>query len=187
MQAPKDKHEAIDLFKRGRFGNKIATYGTVKDALKDNDDHYAIRYLGKPGVQGPAVFRIQRSALKFEWDRLIEAGWEENRLYVNGAFEDEFVCLQGELMLNHQDGWIFHGNDQPLQNMRQALKTPKTWKGLTARELLRSKLHPSSWEDLNLVIDEWPDAIIELVVTRTPCGDLAYTGRNMIIWEVRGY
>ncbi len=183
--APKNKNESTDLYARGRYGNKLKSFDGLPSAMLSDCRMFAIRYRGKVGVQGPAVFDIQHENLAHAWSELIIKGWEEGRLYINECMDPSLVILQGELMLNHDDGWLFRGSRKSGIHMREAMKDCETWCGWPARELLRSVISPSSWDDLNLLIDEFPDAVIEIVVFDRAYGDLAYTGRNSIVWEVR--
>lgn len=188
MQAPKHKAESTDYFKRGVYGNNIEQWENPDEALASGKRSFVIRYRGEPGVQGPALFGIPGEVLIMEWNKLLgEGNWEESRLYVNEEVDRHKITLQGELLLNHDDGWLFRGCLGGGRHMREAMSQAncQTWRGWQARELLRSKMHPSSWDDLNCLIDMWPDAVIELVTMSTAYGSLAHTGRNMICWEVR--
>lgn len=189
MLAPKNKSESTDFFKRGVYGNSIEQYEHPTEALAGTKQSFVIRYKGEPGVQGPAIFGVPRERLVADWKNLITEGWEEKRLYVNEEIDRHAIRLQGELMLTWDDGWLFRGSDDRGIHMRAALQPPhlKTWHGWQARELLRTSMDPSSWDDLNCCIDLWPDAVIELAVMDSPIGRLANTGRRLIIWEARTF
>lgn len=186
MTGPHNKDESIDLFKRLRYGNNVQQWDTVEQALDSDVPGFVIRYRGTPGVQGPAIFGVPRSLLlpTFEATTM---HWERKRLYINEEIDRHRILIQGELVLNWQDGWLFRGRRGGGMHMREAMRTAETWRGWRARELLRMLMDPSSWEDLSLCIDEWPDAVIELVVMDTPVGAMAHTGRRGIIWECRNF
>ncbi len=189
MRAPKDKHESIDLFSRGRYGNNIPTYCNPDEALKADESVYVIRYKGEPGVQGPAIYGIKKELLSSIWAEQIQKGWKEERLYVNSEMPAERVIFQGELSTGNwvDPEWLLVGCEDPGIHMREAMKKSsfKTT-GREARFYLKSRMSPASWDDFNLVIDEWPDGVIELVIFEIAFGSLAETGRNAIVWEVRG-
>lgn len=186
MRAPKNKHEAIDLFVRGRFGNTIPTFLNPYFAMNESAGPFVIRYKGRPGEQGPAMFGIKKESLLERWNEFVAAGWEEKRLYVNDEIDREKITFQGEVMLN-DEGWLVRGRLGGGCHMREAMAQAKAWKGSVARYLLNSRMDASSWEDFQAVLEEWPDAVIELVTMSTSLGHLSHTGRNTIIWEVRGY
>ena len=139
MRAPQNKHESIDLFARGRYGNTLPTWNTLEEALASDCQLFTIRYKGEPGVQGPAIFEVPRHMLITEYNLQVRAGWKKERLYTNQAIDPSTIVLQGELMLNHDDGWLFRGSERPGIHMREAMKEAKTWRGWQARELLRTK------------------------------------------------
>lgn len=189
MNAPKHKAESTSLFARGVYGNTIEQWETPAEALASTKQAFTIRYRGNPGVQGPAIFGVPRERLLADWKQLVVEGWEERRLYINEAIDAAKIRLQGELMLNWEDGWLFRGSEASGEHMRWAMAAPntKTWRGWVARELLRSRMHPSSWDDLQCLLDWWPDAVIELVCMDGPVGKLAHTGRNVLFWECREF
>lgn len=191
LKAPKNKHESIDLFSRGCYGNNIPTYANPSAALNTDEPFFVIRYKGEPGVQGPAIYGIARNCLISEWQRLIREGWKEERLYVNTEIPNKRIVFQGELSTGNwaDTQWYLVGCEEPGMHMREAMKR-STFKatGWKARAYLQTKMDPASWDDLNAVINTWPDGVIELVIFDTPFGSLASTGRNCVVWEVRdGY
>ncbi len=186
MRAPQNKDESIDLYRRSRYGNSLRVFDDVVSAYNSDVKLYAIRYRGDPGVQGPAIFDIPKNLLAPAWAAHC-MHWNEKRSYICECMDPMRVLVQGELELNWQDGWYFQGRLGGGMHMREAMKNSKIWRGWPARELLRSLMDPSSWDDLNLCIDEWPDAVIELVVLDTPTGAMAHTGRRAVIWEARGF
>ncbi len=190
MRAPKDKHESTDLFARGRYGNNIDTFASPVEALASNESAFVIRYKGEPGVQGPAIFGVKRNVLWNEWNALKTAGWHENRLYLNTVIPADRIVFQGELSTGNwaDREWYLVGCEDAGIHMREAMKR-STFKatGREARFYLKSRMSPVSWDDFNLVIDEWPDGVIELVIFNTPYGSLAGKGCNCIIWEARAF
>lgn len=192
LRAPVNKHESIDLFARGCYGNNIPTYPDPCTAILVGDsDLFVIRYKGEPGVQGPAIFGIHKDDLIQKWEDLIlKDGWDAHRLYINTSIPSEKIIFQGELSTGNwaDREWLIVGCEESGIHMREAMRKSSFFaKGWRAKEYLRKHMHPSSWDDLNDCIDLWPDAIIELVIFDTAFGSLANTGRNCIIWECRGF
>ncbi len=188
---PKNKNESTDLFARGLYGNNVPTYVNPMDAIvRSSGDSFTIRYKGQPGVQGPAVFSIHTDNLGAEWDKLLREGWETDRLYVNDSILTDSILFQGELSTGNWTDpmWLLVGCEDSGIHMREAMKR-STFKaqGWKAREYLRKHMDWSSWDDLNLLIDMYPDGIIELVIFSKPHGRLSHTGRRAIFWEVRNF
>lgn len=190
LKAPSNKHESIDLFARGAYGNNIPTYANPYEALKTSEQSFVIRYKGPPGVQGPAIYGIQDICLNDVWRDLIKSGWKEECLYVNSEIPNKRIVFQGELSTGNwtDPEWLLVGCEDSGIHMREAMKR-STFKarGWKARAYLQLKMDPASWDDLNAVINTWPDGVIELVIFDTPYGSLASTGRRVILWEVRSY
>ncbi len=187
---PKNKAESTDLFARGCYGNNIQQWDSPCVAMLQSSGPFVIRYKGEPGVQGPAVFGIHEDKLFHEWCQLIKIGWEAERLYVNASIPPERIVFQGELSTGNwaDPEWYLCGNIDSGIHMREAMKKPNlVLNGWRAREYLRKHMDWSSWEDLNLLIDTYPDAVIELVIFDTPHGRLDYTGRRAIVWECRAF
>ncbi len=71
-------------------------------------------------------------------------------------------------------------------NWRAEMPTKaKTYQNTAANMLLRKHLNPNTLEDLEILLDKYPDAVVELSATETEFGTVP--GRNAIIWEVRNY
>ena len=189
MLAPRDKHESIDLYSRGRYGNYIQTYRTPLDATAASNGPFTIRYKGEPGVQGPFHYGITRDRLHMMWQHFAK-DWDELRLYINDTIPADKIVFQGELNTgnwSHVD-WLLIGSNESDIHMREAMSRPNIRRdGLAARLYLKHFMDDGSWHDLCLVIEESPEATIELVIFSTPYGSMASSGRNSIIWECRGY
>ena len=57
--------------------------------------------------------------------------------------------------------------------------------GLRSKLLLQAHMTPSSYADLEVLLEQYPDHVFELSVWASCLGDTP--GRNAIIWEVRKY
>lgn len=71
-------------------------------------------------------------------------------------------------------------------NWRAEMPTKaKTYQNTAANILLRKHLNPNTLDDLEILLDKYPDAVVELSATESEFGTVL--GRNAIIWEVRNY
>lgn len=77
-------------------------------------------------------------------------------------------------------------NPPKTSNWREMMPTSHLTAARTAAKLLLSKhLNPNTLADLEILLDTYPDAVVELSATEKPFGTVP--GRNAIIWEVRNY
>src|SRR5690606_38792375 len=94
------------------------------------------------------------------------------------------VVIQGEIRRSDRYVDLYYSTE-PL-HMRPALaKSPRYAFGLAALSLLRSAMDPASSDDLDLLLERYDDAAIELTVLRRCFGIVPH--RNTIFWEVRNY
>ncbi len=137
---------------------------------------------------------MPRYKLLRTWNELLAQGWKDERLYVNVEIPTDRIIFQGELSTGHWHHveWRLIGHEGPGMHMRDAMKLSDfDEKGWRAKEYLRKHMDPSSWDDLNLMIDQWQEpsgfveSVIELVILDTPIGKLAHTGRRCLVWEFR--
>lgn len=65
------------------------------------------------------------------------------------------------------------------------LKYSKTTHGIVAWQMLRYYLDPSSFSDLEVLLDNYPGHVVELGAYSTHVGLIPH--RNTVVWEVRNY
>lgn len=68
---------------------------------------------------------------------------------------------------------------------RTHMKKPRLWEGSAATVLLKHVLNPASFDDLLILLDEFPDHVVELSALDHCFGTVP--GRNAVVWEVRKY
>lgn len=73
----------------------------------------------------------------------------------------------------------------PLGSWRTHMKRPKLTQGAAALALLRAVLNENSYDDLMLLLDDYPGHVVELSACDKCYG--THKGRNAILWEVRAY
>lgn len=83
-------------------------------------------------------------------------------------------------------GYLCCGNRNPEPgSWRTHMKKPREWRGSSALHLLRTVLNPNSFDDLMVLLDEYPDHVVELSALNVCFGTVP--GRNAVVWEVRRY
>lgn len=95
------------------------------------------------------------------------------------------VLWEGDIMRG-VDGLSCHGHARPEKGTwRKHMAKPDVWKGSAATAFLRHVLNGNSYDDLELLLDGYPDHVIELSALSRCYGTCP--GRNSVIWEVRRY
>lgn len=155
----------------------------------------SIRYAGPPGSHCGhwCKYDVPRSEVAAEVAAMVADGAEEGRIVFNEGAPDDAIVIQGELWngLNEasrgpMSGAYWMRYSRVKEKMRIALgRSVRFSEGLQSLMLLRSAMTPSSWADFELVMDRWPEHVIEFSVFSRCLGDVP--GRNALVWEVRQY
>jgi hypothetical protein len=179
------KNEFMPLWNAGRLGNKPRTWPDLASALESD-------YRGCFSCRdGRADSRLTRYGVPYA--KLIDVVAEMESqgarwVHFNESAPDERLLIQGE----YQDGMIM-----PAENPRNKylmwsteqtqMKRVKQWhhtEGSASVAILRSYLNDNSWDDLQVLLEQYPNHIIEFSAYECFVGNLP--GRNTLIWEVRG-
>lgn len=97
---------------------------------------------------------------------------------------DKHLIIQGEVMRSCENYYLTYTTIK--RPMNRGLEEETLYaEGMKALFLLKQNLFPSSYEDLQMLFDFFPNSIIEFSSYDIPVGNLK--NRNTIIWEVRNY
>lgn len=178
-----NKKDFYELHKKGAFGNRALTWETLQE-LKTSDyaGQVCIRGLGIP--RNAVKYNIPQNQLTEEINNYIKQGIPLEKLKFNEAMPDENLLLQGEIKLskNHMD-LTYTTVKKP---MNLGFKEEQLHaNGLTAINILKTNLCPSSYADLQVLLNKYTDSVIEFSTYSFPVGNIK--GRNTVIWEVRNY
>ena len=178
------KRENYLLMAKGVFGNKLRTWYSLDaflwDWRKGFEGTVTIRYSGKEGGRF-CMYNVNDIA-----GAIISAivkGADEQLFIINESAPDTRLLIQGELMHNENGYVLFYSTEKG--KMRDMLKNGVHAFGLQAKMLLQKYLFPSSYDDVQELLDKFPDSVIEFSAYDTTVGDCI--GRNTVIWEVRNY
>lgn len=179
------KRDCTARWARGEFGNKIPSWPSVEAFIEEPnppDDTFTVRCT-VPGSPFCA-YNLARHEVLAMAAEFVEEGADYRTLYVNqSATNDELLTLQGEVMRGPRGLELRYSTAR--KKMRLALAEDEhNAHGLTALEILRSRLDATSLEWLEHLLDEYPDHVVEFSTWSCPMGDL---GWNTIFWEVRKY
>lgn len=186
------KAEVIALEMQGAFGNRLRSWRTLADVKESGFPGFiVIRYLeaGAPWCRyGVTIPEAEKLVADFCQQGAQAEKFFFNEMGVTRKGPDR--CFQGEIMRGETGYYLFYSEAN--LPMRAALKDHgKHATGLTALNLMRANLCPSSLEDLNALWDLWPNAVVEFTVFPPKCGAVegraTNFGRNTVFWEVREY
>jgi hypothetical protein len=179
------KAQNYRLWQGGFYGNKLRAWRTLPDLYNsDYRGNTTIRYLGDVGGQW-CRYDVPFDLVGPATHELMCDGADIDRIMYNEALPDESLVLQGELWTG-ADAWLWMRYSTVCKKMRDALaETTQFSSGLKSLNLLKSHMSPSSFSDLEVLIERYRDHAIEFSVCSCPFGNTA--GRNAVVWEVRSY
>lgn len=175
------KQEFFRLWNAGALGFKLRTWERPEDAVAAGVPLVGFRQLGASG--GGAFEMCSLAQILSVAARWTAAG---RHFMVCEAAPDERGTIQGEVCRTFR-GWEgllgpVVGGRRMRDSIRDGHLTPRT--GASVVALLNIYLSPASRDDLDAILDLYPDATVEL----TAYGDHDFErGRNTIFWEVRNY
>lgn len=183
------KRDFVERYRRGEFGNASPTWNTVDDFLLIVQGHKGFI----PSYEWPERFHLRnRNAggvtyYNLYWSELI-ARWCEQEdkedWYASAMAPHDRGTIQGEVMRTTQGLYLYYASAK--KPMREALaEEGKEATGIIAVSLLREYLCPNSYEWLNVLLDRYPDHIVEFSSFEVEWGTLP--GFNSVFWEVRKY
>jgi len=180
------KKQNYQLWQSGAFGNKLRAWRTVDAWLRSGfTGLVALRAL-LPAGGGPCKYNLSRKeaiAVACLWDQFNVAPYES--IMVNEMGPDDAILLQGEYLNDALClGYFLHSWVR--QPMRIALaEKSEVAQGLRSDLILRSAMTPSSYADWQLLLEQYPNHVLEVSIYERCVGDIP--GRNAFVWEVRRY
>lgn len=180
-----------DMYKRlaaGEFGNTIEQWFDLSrwSALAPaNIGWWGIRSQ-VPG--GPCFLNVRREDVPDAVRRVESEGYAYNiSMMIDKVVT---VRLWAEVMRTAGGLYLYGVADPgekfgPTASWRREMPTAgREWFGSVAGEVLRTLLNSNSYEDLMILLDNYPDHVVEFSACEQCIGVVA--GRNAVVWEVRG-
>jgi hypothetical protein len=174
-----NKKQFYDLYLSDQLGNHLRNWPTYEEFASSgyknrisirsfNDQNkFCFYYIKKKDI----IKTIKENKLKME------------ECVFNESAPDEKLILQGEL--TRDINGLFFAYSEEKKPMREVIPIFKIIRGLSCKLLLESILLPNSYSDLMLILDKYPDHVIELGVYDVCLG--IFKNQNIIFWEVRKY
>ena len=179
MRAPANKSEFYRRYLSGEFGNRARDWSTWPE-LRDSG------FRGLIGIRslyrgGPCWYNVPIEKMEAgEWPD----GCDPTRVNFSEMLPDQFLILQGELGRTYSGVELHYSTVR--KPMRLALKEgPRYASGSAALSIARFAMWPSSFSDLESLIEKYPDAAIEFSCYEISVGTIPH--RNTVFWEVREY
>lgn len=174
------------LQKQGLLGNHALCFGDVNEAVAWGKIHPANQFMirtTRPG--GICLPDIPWMDLYHKTTAIsTHHGYRQDEFIYTPMFPDHLLRLQGYVYRTIH-GLHLEYATTPGVVMREAMKHPKVAVGLRASILMQVNMNYADWEEINWLLDQYPDAIVEFTSYSVFVGSLP--GRNTVVWEVRNY
>jgi hypothetical protein len=178
------KDDYYFLYEKGFLGNKPLTWNSIGE-IKKSGWKKEICIRGKMGIpRGKSRFNLTIEESIDYIKQLKEEGIPPEKLTFNQSMPDEYLIIQGEIMRSEEIYSLTYTTVKKPMNRAFEEETLHA-KGLTALNLVKGSLSPSSYTDLQTLFDLFPNSIIEFSAYNILLGNLP--NRNTIMWEVRNY
>jgi hypothetical protein len=182
-----------DMYSRivkGEFGNTLPRYFSIAEwegpglagAWMDYE-LWGVQHTTIPGFPGTRLDVRRRDVRTV----IREGGFGENYCISPMVHQAGNVLWEGDVCRRHDGpGVLCSGHFNPaLGSWRQHMKHPVRWEGTAGAFLLRCVLNDNSYDDLQVLLDEYPDHVVEFSALDACFGTCL--GRNAVVWEVRKY
>jgi hypothetical protein len=185
MREPiKSKAQFFQLWKEGVLGNRTHIWEDIADAIQGAAylglSQVGFREVRKPGTAGAGSWElVDVRDLYVKWGLWKFLG---RKFIIDSGAPNHLTTLCGEVIRTSRglEGALAV---EPKCGMRQATLTPRT--SLVTHLLVKHYMDHSSQDDLEMILDEYPDHAIEFSCFPVNVG--VFPHRNTIFWETRCY
>lgn len=192
----RNKRDFFELWEKGLLGNRPPLWRNI-DEVPWSTQRVGFREIGKAG--GGAWTLVNRIEAERIWDEWRSLG---RTFIMDGSVPNDHSTMQGEICRTYRGlesylavrDIMISGtrlNLQPpkqgMPPMRETMKLGWHWHrgGAATLALLDRHMDPSSRDDLNELLELYPDATVEFTCFDIDTGNIP--NRNTIFWEVRNY
>jgi hypothetical protein len=175
----------VERWNRLALGNKLRSWSNISDVPSAEEGLRIMVRSTVPGIPLPLTDATYAQVVKF-----LKHWKTPEALHFNECAPDDEVLFQGEVMRGYLGRMEFRGCFPKLgilQRMRDCLEGTcvNHMRGFEVTCMLRRYLSPAAYNDVEELLETYPDHVIELTAY---LNDLGWArGRNVIIWEVRNY
>lgn len=182
MPVIENKIEMYKLYSRGLFGNRLRTWQTPQECIEDNPGCLlGMRYAGTT-TNWPVKIDFRVRDLPALVTTVVSQGFDYNMLRVSERSDDTLCLVNGEIYRSDRHFDLHYSTEKTW--MRPALKTsPLYAKGYKAKAVMEHFLDPTSWDDIQDLMDIYPNHVVEFTAFSRNVGICPH--RNTVVWEVR--
>ena len=179
-----NKKEFYKLWEDGVLGNRTRIFHNVLDALNSGAKRIGFRQTNTPkGAKGAWTLGDTCMAIPTaaEWTKL-------GRTFImDDSVPNDKSTMQGEICRTTEglQGFIAVGRGLPPMRITMAQGLHKHYGYLSTRILLDTYMDVNSRNDLDDLLELYPDAAVEFTCFSVNVGNLPH--RNTILWETRNY
>lgn len=165
------------------LGNRTRLWRRPEDAARASDaPEIGFRELGRAGGgKWERVAQSQTMETATQWMK------EGRKFIMDDGVPSEHSVMQGEVCRTIRGLESFlaisHGLPPMRQSIAQGLHRPYGY--VATKVILDQYMDPSSRDDLEMLLELYPDATIELACFDVEVGNIPH--RRVIFWEVRDY
>lgn len=180
------KRDFVDRYIAGEFGNRSPTWPSIDDWV-NADCPYAggLFHIRNRVAGGPTYYNLKAGDLVRKWYGMEMEGVDMTSYYLSAMAPTEQTTLQGEVQQSERGGLDLYYSciAKPMRDALREAGYRAT--GLTAHALLDAYLCPRSRDWLRVLLDRYPEHVVEFSAYRRCWGSVP--GYNTLFWEVRLY
>ena len=177
------KELSYALWNRLIFGNKLRTWDDYDALLRSGYNGKVSMRVKLSSGGGCAAYEIPVKKVPWVMKEWVKQGIPRTAITFNESAPDDKLLLQGCVRRSIKYYDLDYSTEK--KPMREAMKNALVARGAEARVLLEENLDPNSYNDLLLLMDLFPEHVIEFSTYSINVGCLPH--RNTVIWEVRDY
>lgn len=173
------KKEFFEKWRQGLLGNRTQLWWDPNEAWASNAKEFGFREHRAGGGTWERVLRR-------DFHKTVEKWQKAKRIFtMDDVCPDEHQTIQGEICRTFKglEGYIGASKFPMREAMKKGILQHRT--GAAVLVLLDRFMDPSSRDDLNDLLDLYPDAAIEFTCFSVNVG--VFPHRNTIFWETRNY
>ena len=179
----KTKTDFVRRYAAGEFGNASPTWQNAKEF--EASDYDGLCHIRNRVAGGATWYNLKPDLVPKMWRGIeVDGLYQVSQLYISAMAPTEKTLIQGEVMRTHLGLEMFYSFVK--KPMRDALKEGGvTARGVSVIVLLKHFMNTASYEWLNVLLDRYPDHVVEFSVYDCEWGTVS--GYNTVFWEVRLY
>lgn len=166
------------------FGNCSPTWNTLEEWIRDISYSASLWHIRNRVAGGPTYYNIYTCNVGHYWRKCLHNGATLDSLYISEMAPTQRTLIQGELMQSTDSLTLYYSTLK--KPMRNALREGgQEARGIIVSRLLQYYLCPRSYEWLQVLLERYPDHVIEFSTYACEFGTVP--GYNTCFWEVRRY